>query len=100
MVVLPILIGTNLTENGWNFFRGKHPDFDHDWYPLIGRQIAITMLLYSFQPSIDFAIAKLTQAINRYQKSKFVYKGSQCSNKNDILIYLEMNAGPEYQFYY
>ena len=48
MVALPIFIGTNLTEKGWNFFRGKHPDFDNDWYPLIGRPIATTMLIFAF----------------------------------------------------
>ena len=42
MIILPILIGTNLSEI-WNykfsknFIRGKYTDFDAGWYPDIGR---------------------------------------------------------------
>jgi hypothetical protein len=42
MIILPILIGTNISEI-WDykfsksFIKGKYTDFDAGWYPDIGR---------------------------------------------------------------
>ena len=53
MIILPILIGANISEIGdfkfsKKIIKGKYTDFDADWYPDIGRQITITMILFAF----------------------------------------------------
>ena len=42
MIILPILIGANVSEIedskfSKSFFKGKYTDFDAGWYPDIGR---------------------------------------------------------------
>ena len=64
MVLLPVMIGMNLVEVSDNristsVFRGKYTDFSEAWYPDIGRQLLTTMILFTFQPLIDFLLEYL-----------------------------------------
>jgi hypothetical protein len=35
-------------------FKGKHTDFNAGWYADVGFQFMITMMVFQFQPFIDF----------------------------------------------
>lgn len=99
MIVLPILIGANFKETNKGAYDGKHTDFDADWYTEIGRQIVTTMIFFTFQPIIDFIIAFTKLNGTRCFKKCFVYK-NESEIKRDTLTYMDMNAGPEYPYYY
>lgn len=111
MIILPIMIGMNLVEVSDNristtVFRGKYTDFSEDWYPDIGRQLLTTMILFTFQPLIDFLIEYLLTLISRAWCRHIRYKNLKRSEQgklnvqNDYLRFLDLYAGPEYAFYY
>lgn len=100
MVILPILVGINLTEFGLpSAFNGKHTDFGASWYPTVGRQIAMFMLLFCLQPIIDLLVSFSNLHAKRWYKRTFVYRDEN-EMKRDTLTYIDMHAGPEYPFYY
>jgi hypothetical protein len=43
------------------------------WYTDIGYQLVVTMMLFSFQPFIDFIVENFMLKIYRYYYRKFVY---------------------------
>ena len=97
MWLLPILIGLNLKEYGFEEFTGKFTDFSEQWYIHVGQQIFTTMLIFSFQPLIDF----ITEYLGIKIPQMLCKKSSDCEDFNcDQLTYLNENSGPEYFFYY
>lgn len=113
MILLPFMIGMNLIEYGsvkvnfLSFFNtGKHTDFGAEWYSDIGKQLMITMIVFSLQPFIDFLTESLVLKGCRSCKRRFVYgriKQSDQSKdnvRNDYLKFLDLQAGPTYDFYY
>ena len=75
MILLPTLIGLNLVEYQnlgllSNVFKGKHTDLGAQWYPDIGYQITVTMIIFAFQPLIDFLIEFLVLKIVRFCKKR------------------------------
>ncbi len=60
MWLLPILIGLNLEEYGFEEFTGSFTDFSENWYIFVGQQIFTTMLIFSFQPLIDLIVEYLS----------------------------------------
>ena len=77
MAVIPVLIGTNLTESGSTIFKGRYSDFGHAWYPHIGRQILTTMVIFTGQPLYNFGIAFMKRSMSRFYFRNFVYTASQ-----------------------
>ena len=99
MVFVPILIGANFKETNREAYEGRHTDFGAEWYSDIGRQIVTFMTIFTFQSLIDYSVAWTKLNGIRWYKRKFVYK-SEFEIKRDTLTYLDMNAGPEYPYYY
>ena len=52
-----------------------------------------------FQPFFDQIIASMTLKISKWYKRHFVYHCMH-DERQDMLTYVEMNAGPEHLFYY
>lgn len=111
MAVLPILIGANFSEESdhkisYSIFHGHYTDFSAGWYPHIGRQIQSTMIIFTFQPLINFAVAVFKRFITRFYFRNFVYNKNFGDNEkinlhiqNDYLRFLDLYAGPEYEFH-
>ena len=57
------------------------------------------MYLFTFQSAIDYFIAYMKINAIWFYKRQFVYKTKELE-KRDTLTFLDMNAGPEYPFYY
>lgn len=55
------------------------------------------MITFAFQPIIDFLVEYLTVWITQWLSRSPDQAGS---TNTDYLTFLEMNAGPEYFFYY
>lgn len=94
------MIGTNMNETGWlkGQFNGKYSDFDADWYPDIGLNIATTMTFFAIQPAIDCIVGFITLWVSRKAIRTFVNKGDAAAEHRDYLTFVEMNCGPPYQF--
>lgn len=79
MIILPIMIGMNLVEYHDNtntgvlsfFNSGKHTDFGAEWYPDVGYQMVLTMIIYSFQPYIDMVVEFALMHLFRFYYKKF-----------------------------
>jgi hypothetical protein len=48
MILLPILVGANFEGTAIYSFKGKHTDFDAEWYPNVGRSIVVLMYAFTF----------------------------------------------------
>ena len=63
------------------------------------------MIIFSFQPLIDFIVENLMLRLYRFYYKTYVYisdkqsKQSQMNVSNDFLKFLDLHAGPEYCFY-
>ena len=84
MIVLPLIIGMNLIEfysestyESLSIFKGKHTDFGGPWYQDIGYQIVVVMIVFAFQPIIDFCTEWLTLRIYRCYYRQTVYNKSK-----------------------
>lgn len=109
MIVLPLVIGMNLVEffdmaffESFSLFRGKHTDFGAIWYTDIGRQIVVMMLIFMIRPIFEFLIEYWVLRITRSLIKK---KANECDKKEhgkayDYIEFLELHAGPKYNFYY
>lgn len=79
MIVLPMVIGMNLQEYTvmgeedavedvlyfLGIMMGRNTDFGANWYLDTGNLIVMTMLIFSFQPIIDFVTEWITCVIYR-----------------------------------
>lgn len=122
MIVLPMTIGMNLQEYTvmgkddivedvlWflGIYWGRNTDFGANWYTDTGNIIMMTMLIFSFQPIIDFITEWATVAIYRCcvirsikQEEKRRREAGEETNTNEVVSkYLECKAGPPYLFFY
>ena len=79
MVILPVLIGMNVMEHSVGntsdtMFKGTYADFNGEWYKAVGFQIFLTMIIFSFQPMIDFLVEYVYWKVMRWYNKKYVYK--------------------------
>lgn len=102
-IFLPIMIGANFLEykdREWldRIFSGKNTDFGVDWYPDVGYQLLLTMILYITTPWISLLTEWLDLWFRRKWRRKYIYNNQDASkyDKNDLLKYLDLKAGPEY----
>jgi len=111
MCILPLFLGMNLMEHYDNkitqaLFKGKYTDFSSDWYPDVGFGIVITIIIFSFQPLIDFLVEYAIWWLYREYYRAYVYNPRNDSQtykmnvSNDFLRYIDLYAGPAYEFHY
>lgn len=128
MIVLPMVIGMNLqeyttmgkedtVEDVLKFLGikwGRNTDFGANWYIDTGAIIMMTMLIFSFQPVIDFLTEWITCVIYRCcinrsyaneKKARRLAEEDGGNHEHDpgnevISKYLQVKAGPPYLFYY
>lgn len=78
LVLLPIMVGTNMSEFenlgflSKMFSSGIHTDFDAEWYPDVGTIILVNMIVFIFQPLIDFLIEWVIMKIEHWYRKKQV----------------------------
>ena len=74
MIFLPVLIGANFSEyttfSKFYTFKGAYTDFNDEWYSQIGSQLVKTMIIFTFQPFIDFLVEIITARIYVYMANK------------------------------
>lgn len=116
MIVLPLLIGMNLSEyttfgeqdavedflNALGIMWGRNTDFGARWYTDTGAIIMMTMLIFSFQPAIDWLVEWLLTALGRCYTRRFVYGEKAKKNATEaeaMSRYMGLHAGPPYLFY-
>jgi hypothetical protein len=103
-ILLPFLIGANFVEYKSNSFLdknfvGKNTDFGAEWYKDVGVKIVVTMIIFIFNPFIDFLADYIELCVHRWHSRNFVYnKNPEKYDKNDFLKYIDLFAGPEYSF--
>jgi len=103
-ILLPFFIGANFVEYQSKdfldkYFVGKNTDFGVEWYKEVGIKIVATMIVFTFNPLIDFIADYIELCAHRWYSRNFVYnKNPGKYDKNDFLKYLDLNAGPEYSF--
>lgn len=69
-ILLPIFTGATFIEYAPNsyinsIFTGKHTDFSDEWYLDVGYQFVTTMIVYVFNPFIDFLTEYIEVSIHR-----------------------------------
>lgn len=102
-MLIPIMIGANFLEyddNDWlnKIFTGKNTDFGKDWYPDVGYQLLVTMNLFVTTPFVSLSCEWGDLLFRRWWRRKHVYKDQEKTkyDQNDLLKYLDLQAGPEY----
>jgi hypothetical protein len=109
MIILPLIIGMNLIEfydmaffESFSLFRGRHTDFGALWYTDVGRQIVSMMLVFMIRPIFEFGIEYATLRLKRWWYKKSVKREDKpgFDKTYDYIEFLELHAGPEYNFYY
>ena len=111
MIIIPTFIGMNLMEHSDSkistiIFKGRYTDFNYEWYPDVGIQVIITLIIFSFQPLIDFTVEYLLWRANQWYNRERIYNPKNDRDtylmnvRNDYLRYIDLYAGPEYAFQY
>jgi len=102
--ILPMLLQANFsTDYPGSFmdntfsFGGRNSDFSSNWYRDIGPQLILNLVFLSILPVIMVTAEYLQLRANRFFKRHFYYKGHN-NNMTDNMKFLELNAGPEYNF--
>lgn len=97
------MIGANFHEYSdrkWYaiIFSGNNTDFGKDWYPTTGYTLVIYMALFINTPLVAFSGEWGYLRFQRWMKMKYIYKDQEVSkyDQNDLLKYLDLQAGPEY----
>lgn len=116
MIVLPVMIGTNLSEyttfgekdivedvlNTLGIMWGRNTDFGARWYPDTGQIIMMTMIIFSIQALIDFLVDWLLVSLGRCYTRRWVYSSKKSKNETEaeaMSRYMGLHAGPRYLFY-
>jgi len=109
IILLPLLIGANFIEYKFltRVFTGRNTDFGEYWYEEVGKEYLITMIIFSFNPLIDFCLEYIEVSLHRWHARKHIYDPKMKRNslieapgqKGDYLRYLDLHAGPEYSFH-
>lgn len=95
--ILPILVRSNFSEYGIKQFDGRNTDFGASFYPDVGHQLVLNLLILSLRPLINVSFEVLWLKFSRYFRLNFLYS-THDNNLTDNIKYLELNAGPEYCF--
>jgi hypothetical protein len=95
--VLPILVRSNFKEYGVKTFDGRNTDFGASFYPDVGHQLVLNLLILSLRPVLNMSSEVLWTKLSRWVKTSFTYIAHD-NNMSDNIKYLEMYAGPEYNF--
>ena len=76
---------------------GRNSDFGFMWYQDIGSQLLISMILLSLHPIINTLFEMIVLKSLRYLRRFHFYRHHD-NNQVDNIKFLELYAGPEYQF--
>ena len=95
--VMPILVRSNFKEYGVSAFDGRNTDFGSTFYPDVGHQLLLNLLILSLRPVINVSSEVAFIKFDRWLKTKYLYSIHD-NNQSDNMKYLELNAGPEYNF--
>lgn len=94
---MPILVRSNFKEYGVSAFDGRNTDFGSTFYPDVGHQLLLNLTILSFRPVINVAAEVTYVKFDRWLKLRYLYQ-THDNNQTDNMKYLELNAGPEYNF--
>ena len=102
-IVLPLLIGASFIEYPDSkllnkVIRGRATDFGDYWYDNVGEQLVIIMIIFALSPIIDFIAEWIELSLHRLYSKHFVYTHDCKHERNDLLKYLDLHAGPRYDF--
>lgn len=99
---MPILLQANFSADwldsfwDWTFSEGgRNSDFGSRWYPDIGPQLTLSLLILSCHPILSVIWEWITLKITRSFLRNHWYAG-QNNNHLDNIKFLELHAGPEY----
>lgn len=99
---IPILARANLREQLGDdsnvFVSGKNTDFGSSWYPDQGLQLLLNMIILSFRPIINVSFEWIALEAKRFYKRNCLYR-NHSNNYEDNIKFLELQAGPEYNFH-
>lgn len=102
-MVVPILLQANFSRDYpgslMDFFfsaGGRNSDFGSTWYQDIGTQLTLTIFFLSFIPAIMVTIDYFSHKMQLAYTRK-LYQ-SHTNNHTDNIKFLELNAGPNYNF--
>lgn len=102
--ILPLLLQANFSADypgsimDKTFsFGGRNSDFSANWYKDIGPQLHLNLFFLALMPVFMIVGEWVSLKIVRFYKKKVSYRG-QANNMTDNMKFLELNAGPEYNF--
>ena len=102
-VLVPILVRSNFSEYSNDpelaaiFSSGTNTDFGDAWYQQFSYLLIINASVLALTPVINACGQSVWIKVSRWIKREFIY-ASHDNNATDNIKYLELNAGPEYQF--
>ena len=102
--VIPILLQANFSTDYHDSFwdltfseGGRNSDFGARWYPDIGPQLTLSLIILSLLPILSALAEGLHLRFMRYMQRHYWY-ARHTNNNLDNIKFLELHAGPEYQF--
>ena len=102
--MLPLLLQANFSadypgsfmDNTFSF-GGRNSDFSSNWYKDIGPMLTLNLVFLAILPIVLVIGEYFSLKISRWMKRRVYYKGHE-NNMTDNIKFLELNAGPEYNF--
>lgn len=90
-----MMMGTSVLMPAWMFFDiyGLGPS----WFSKFGPLLTANLVLLALLPLIIYGIEAQMLKVTRWLKKHVWYKNHE-NNNSDNIKFLEMNAGPEYEF--
>jgi len=101
---MPILLQANFSADYkgsvWDRYfteGGRNSDFGATWYTDIGPQLTMSLIFLSLQPLFNVIGEVICLRLTIWHKLNFKYRDHD-NDHIDNMKFLEINAGPEYQF--
>lgn len=95
-IMIPLAVAMNFKEYGMTSFTGNFSDIEAGWYTQVGGHVFTTMIIFTFNPVIEYVIEVISTKVGNCCGGKPTEKDFYMT---DYLSFIEKFAGPEYLFF-
>ena len=100
-ICIPILVKTSFREYTEEqlvaTLFGSNTDFGDAWYHQFSYLLLVNTFVLATTPLLNVFLSLVWLKLSKFTKREFLY-AHHTNNETDNMKYLELNAGPEYQF--